>query len=300
MIASPDLNALRLFATVARHLNFRRAAAEIGMSAANLSERIRELESALGVRLFNRTTRSVALSEAGAALLDRIGPALTTIGDALADAGAFGREVVGTIRINGPMPAIDFRLMPFVDAFMAQHPAVRFEIFAEEALVDIVAAGFDAGIRYGEHLAQDMIAVSLGGPQRLLVVGAPDYFARHGRPRHPNELAQHRCLTMIFPRGNRLPWGFEKDGEEIDFLPSAPLVGNRGTVLLSAARAGVGLTMMFEEYCAADLASGALVPVLEDWTPPFPGPFLYYPERRLMPAAFRAFVDFVKMRAAHG
>ncbi|MFA5120555.1 LysR family transcriptional regulator [Zavarzinia sp.] len=300
MTASPDLNALRLFATVARHLNFRRAAAEIGMSAANLSERIRELESALGVRLFNRTTRSVALSEAGAALLDRIGPALTTIGDALADAGVFGREVVGTIRINGPMPAIDFRLMPLVDAFMAQHPAVRFEIFAEEALVDIVAAGFDAGIRYGEHLAQDMIAVSLGGPQRLLVVGAPDYFARHGRPQHPNELAQHRCLTMIFPRGNRLPWNFEKDGEEIDFLPSAPLVGNRGTVLLSAAKAGVGLTMMFEEYCADDLASGALVPVLEAWTPPFPGPFLYYPERRLMPAAFRAFVDFVKMHAVHG
>lgn len=292
----PDLSALQLFATLARHLNFRRAAVELGMSAPALSERVRDLEDRLGTRLFNRTTRSVALTEAGRQLLDRVAPALSEIGAAISQVGGLGRSLSGTLRINGPSPAVQFRLAPLVIAFMARYPEIRIEIVIDEAFIDVVAGGFDAGVRYGESIDQDMIAVSLGGPQRYRLVGSPDYFARHGKPQSPEDLAGHRCFSHLFPRGNVLRWEFEKDGRTLQFVPDDHLLTNDGVTRLAAVRAGLGLTVTFEEYLEADLEAGRLVAVLEEWCPYFPGPFLYYPSRRLMPPALRAFVDFVKGR----
>jgi len=286
------------FAVVVRHLNFRRAAAELSMSSAALSERIRELEGRLGVRLFNRTTRSVALTDAGRQFYDTISPALASIGEAIAAVGSFGSSPSGTLRINGPRPALLYRLAPLLMAFLETHPGVRAEIVADEGFTDIVAAGFDAGVRYGESLDQDMIAVSLGAPQRFVVVGSPGYFAAHGRPSHPSELKAHGCFAQVFPRGNQMAWTFEKAGDEISVLPRGPLASTDASIQLQAACAGLGLAFLFEELCAAEIATGRLVSVLDDWSPLFPGPYLYYPERRLMAGALRAFVDFVKQRAS--
>jgi len=290
----PDLSGLQLFAVLARHLNFRRAAGELGMSAPALSERVRDLEDRLGARLFNRTTRSVALTEAGRQLLDRVAPALSEIGSALSEIGGAEGPLGGTLRINGPAPALHLRLAPLVTGFMARHPGVRIEVISESALVDVVAAGFDAGVRYGESLDQDMIAVSLGAPQRYRLVGSPDYFARHGRPQSPADLSAHRCFGHLFPRGNVLRWEFEGEGGPLTFAPDNALLTNDPDLRMAAVRDGVGLTLTFEEYCQADLEASRLESVLDDWCPYFPGPFLYYPSRRLMPPALRAFVDFVK------
>lgn len=185
-------------------------------------------------------------------------------------------------------------------AFLAGHPGMRVEIVAEEAFIDVVAAGFDAGLRYGESLDQDMIAVPLGAVQRFAVVGSPDYLRCHGRPERPEDLVGHRCFAQVFPRGNIPKWEFEKDGETFDLVPRGPVASTEVCIQLAAARAGLGLAATFSEYCAADLAAGTLEAVLEDWCQPFPGPFLYYPGRRLMPAGLRAFVDFVRRRPARG
>lgn len=289
-----DLNRLGLFARVARHRNFRRAALELGLSPASVSEAVRDLEERLGVRLFNRTTRSVALTEAGARLLEEVGPALATIEGAVADIGSYSRHPVGTLRINGPLPAIEFRLMPWIARFMEAYPGMRVEVVIEEALIDIVAAGFDAGVRYEESLDQDMIAVSLGPPQRYRILGSPAYFARHGRPRTPEQLAEHRRFSLIFPRGNALPWVLEKQGRTVTLPSRGPFGTNDPQVQLRAARAGMGLALLFSEYAEADLAAGKLESVLDDWCEPFPGPMLYYPSRRLMPAGLRALVDLIK------
>ena len=290
----PDLSALQLFATLARHLNFRRAAGELGMSAPALSERMRDLEDRIGARLFNRTTRSVALTEAGRQLLERIAPALSEIGAALSEVGGAEGILGGTLRINGPTPAVQLRLAPLVVAFMARHPEVRIEVIIDEAFIDVVAGGFDAGVRYGESIDQDMIAVSLGAPQRYRLVGSPGYFARHGKPESPADLARHRCFSHLFPRGNALRWEFEKDGRTLQVSTANQLLTNDGFTRLEAVRAGLGLTLTFEEYLQADIEAGRLVSVLDDWCPYFSGPFLYYPSRRLMPPALRAFVDFIR------
>lgn len=294
----PDLSALQLFAVLARHLNFRRAAGELGMSAPALSERVRDLENRLGVRLFNRTTRSVALTEAGRQLLERVGPALSEIGAALSELGGTAGSLAGTLRINGPTPAVQLRLASLVVGFMARHADVRIEVIIEEAFVDVVAGGFDAGVRYGESLDLDMIAVSLGAPQRYCLVGSPDYFARRGKPETPSDLAGHACISHLFPRGNILRWEFEKEGRTLYFTPDNPLLTNDGATRMAAVRAGLGLTLTFEEYCQPDIEAGRLAPALEDWCPYFPGPFLYYPSRRLMPPALRAFVDFIREKTA--
>lgn len=289
-----DLNVLPLFAAVARHRNFRRAAAELGLPASTLSERLRDFEAELGVRLLNRTTRSVSVTEAGQRLLDEIGAPVATIDAALAAVGKADRELRGTLRINGPKPAIDFRLMPLVMRYLALYPQMRIEVVTEAAFIDVIAAGFDAGVRYGESLDQDMVAVSLGAPQRFVVVGSPSYLEKHGRPQTPDDLREHSCFGLILPRGNVLPWEFERDGQIVKVMPRGALASSDGALQLEAARRGFGLAMHFEEACAGDIASGALEAVLVDWCPPFPGPFLYYPERRLMPAGLRAFVDLIK------
>lgn len=168
------------------------------------------------------------------------------------------------------------------------------ELVADEGFTDVIGAGFDAGIRYGEALAKDMIAIPLGGPQKFCVVGSPSYFREHGRPYHPRDLVDHRCFGQLFPRGNHLRWSFEQNDEEIDVSPSGPIFSTEPYAQIEAARAGLGLALLFVEHCGTDIESGRLETVLDDWCQPFAGPFLYYPERRLMPAALRAFVNFVK------
>lgn len=293
-----DLNTLAQFVAVARHLNFRRAAAELAMSPSTLSERIRELEARLGVRLLNRNTRSTSLTEDGERLLARTRDAIAVLDEAAAAVGS-GRDAPlgGRIRINGPAPAIELRLMPLVTSFLALHPGVRIEAVSEGDLVDVVARGFDAGLRYDETLAQDMVAVRLGPDQRMLVAAAPEYLAARGTPLTPDDLAQHACITHVFGTGNTLPWSFEKDGRALDIRPQGRLAVNSSAAALVAARAGHGLVYAFDEYLAADLATGRLVQVLRDWTPAFPGPSLYFTERRLMPPALRAFIDHVKSHA---
>ncbi|ETX27217.1 LysR family transcriptional regulator [Roseivivax isoporae] len=290
-----DLNALAQFAVVARHLNFRRAAAELAVSPSTLSDRIRDLEEQLGTRLLNRTTRSAALTEEGQRLLERTRDALSVLEDATRGPGLAAAEgVAGRLRINGPRPAIELRLMPHVAAFLERHPCVRMEVVAEADLVDVIAAGFDAGVRYEETLEQDMIAVRLGAPQRMIVAATPEYLARHGTPGHPRDLARHSCIVTVFSGGNVLPWSLAQDGEAHEIVPEGRLAVNSVETALAAARASLGLVYTFDDYVADDLASGALLPVLDDWTPAFPGPLLYYYDRRLMPPALRAFIDHVQ------
>jgi len=292
----PDLYALDSFAAVARHRNFRRAAVERGVSASTLSQTVRELEARMGVRLLNRTTRSVALTDAGAALLGRLQPALAEIGEAVAEARSAQAEPQGALRINAPEPAVEMVLAPMVGEFLAAYPQVRLEVTAEANLVDIVAGGFDAGVRWGESLAQDMIAVSLGPPQRYAVVGTPELIARVGTPRHPRELLDLPCVRVRFPSGAEPAWEFEKDGEPLRISPPARLVSTNPHLLMQAILDGVGFGTPFEEAARGHIAAGRLVEVLADWSEVFPGPFLYYPSRRTMPSPLRAFVDFVQAR----
>lgn len=294
----PDLYALDSFAAVARHRNFRRAAVERGVSASTLSQTLRDLEARMGVRLLNRTTRSVALTDAGAALLDRLQPALSEIGEAVAEARSAQAQPQGALRINGPEPAIEHVLAPMIPAFLAAYPQVRLEVTSETALVDIVAGGFDAGVRWGESLAQDMVAVSLGPAQRYALVAAPSLIARVGAPKHPRDLLDRPCVRVRYPSGAEPAWEFEKDGEPLRISPSGPLVSTSPSLLMRAMLEGVGFGTPFEEAARPYLADGRLVEVLPEWSETFPGPFLYYPSRRTMPSPLRAFVDFVQARRA--
>ena len=288
-----DLRDLEAFLAVARTRNFRRAALEQRVSVSSISQRLRDMEERLGVRLMNRTTRSVALTEAGELLLARAGPALLDVGAALDQVRRLREVPSGRLRINAPPPAIDLVLAPMVGPFLRAHPQIDLEIVAESSFVDIVGAGFDAGVRYGEHLAQDMIAVLLGPPQRYAVVASPQYVAQHGRPRHPKDLLNHACIRTRFGSGAMLDWEFEKAGRVVKVTPPAKLVATYLSLAMRAALDGVGFWLTFEGYVAEALKSGMLTGVLEDWCAPFPGPFLYYPSRRQPPPALAAFVAFV-------
>ncbi len=289
-----DLDALAAFAAIARHRNFRRAALERGVSASTLSANLRDLEARMGVRLLNRTTRSVALTDAGAALLERLQPALAEIREAVSDARSAQSEPSGALRINAPQPAADLVLGPLITRFLALYPAVRVEVEIETAFVDIVAEGYDAGVRWGESLAQDMVAVSLGPPQRYAVVAAPELIRQVGRPEHPRDLLERPCLRTRFSSGVELAWEFERGGETVRISPQGPLVASNFSLLMQGALAGVGFVFAFDGYAQPYLDDGRLVEVLADWSEPFPGPFLYYPSRRTLPSPLRAFVDFVR------
>jgi DNA-binding transcriptional LysR family regulator len=292
----PDLYALDSFAAIARHRNFRRAAVERGVSASTLSQTLRELEARMGVRLLNRTTRSVALTDAGAALLDRLQPALVEIGEAVAEARSAQGEPQGSLRINAPEPAVELVLAPMVAEFLTAYPRVRLEVTSQTAFIDIVAGGFDAGVRWGENLAQDMVAVSLGPQQRSVVVASRALLDRVGVPQHPRDLLDLPCVRVRFPSGAEPPWEFEKDGEQLQISPGGPLVCTSSQMQLRAALGGVCFVQMFDEAARPHIAAGRLVEVLADWSEAFPGPFLYYPSRRTMPSPLRAFVDFLQAR----
>jgi DNA-binding transcriptional LysR family regulator len=288
-----DLRDLEAFVAVARVRNFRRAAVEQRVSVSSLSQRLRDMEERLGVRLMNRTTRSVGLTEAGELLLARVGPAMSDVGDALDQVRGLRGVPSGRLRINAPPPAIDLVLAQMVAPFLKAHPQIDLEIVGDSSFVDIVAEGFDAGVRYGEHLAQDMIAVSLGGPQRYMVVASPQYVAQHGRPKHPKDLLDHVGIRIRFGSGAMPDWEFEKAGRVVKVAPPGRLIATYPGLARHAALDGVGFWPTFEGYVREEVTSGALVSVLDYWCAPFPGPFLYYPSRRQPPPALGAFVAFV-------
>ena len=289
---------LELLAAVARHGSFRRAATEARLSPSSVTERVRALEDAVGARLLNRTTRSVAPTEAGTALLARLRPALDEIAEALDEAGRAGESVTGTLRINAPPPATQLVLAPLVARFLARHPRAVVDVTSESGFADIVRGGYDAGVRWGESLARDMIAVRLSGPQRYAVVASPGLLERVGVPRVPGDLARLPCIRTRYSSGAMLPWEFERDGEVVTIRPEGPLITTDSALALSAAADGVGFYATFEGWARPFLAAGRVVSVLEDWCAPFEGPFLYYPSRRHQPAVLRAFVELVREERA--
>ncbi|QRM29647.1 LysR family transcriptional regulator [Microvirga sp. VF16] len=292
-----DLADLDAFAAVARARSFRSVARLRGVSASSLSEALRRLETRLGVRLLNRTTRSVTPTEAGQRLLERLSPALGEVAAALDAVNGFRDSPTGTLRLNVPTAVARLVLPPIIGLFLAAHPGIILEVTTEDSFVDVLAAGFDAGIRYDERLEKDMIAVPIGPRvQRFVVAGAPAYFAAHGRPTHPKDILNHTCIRHRFASGIMHPWEFERDGEIVKITPNARVIANSIDLEIAAAVQGLGLIATFEGFVEPHVKSGALVPVLEDWLQPFSGPFLYYASRRHMPAPLRAFVDFIKRR----
>jgi DNA-binding transcriptional LysR family regulator len=297
-----DLGDLNAFVAVARARGFREGARAIGASASGLSEAVRRLEGQLGVRLLNRTTRSVVPTEAGERLLERLGPALTEVDEALDVVNGFRDRPAGSLRLNVPVSAARLVLPAIVPPFLAAYPDIRLVVIAEDSFVDVLAAGCDAGIRYDERLEQDMIAVPIGPRvQRFAAAASPGYLDRHGRPAHPRDLLGHACLRGRFASGSMMLWEFERDGEVVRVDPGGPLlvqVGPATDLAVDAAVAGTGVVYLFEDWLRPHLDRGALEPILQSWWPRFSGPFLYYPGRRLMPAPLRAFVDFIKATAA--
>jgi DNA-binding transcriptional LysR family regulator len=259
---------------------------------------VRRLETQLGVRLLHRTTRSVAPTEAGQRLLARLRPALSEVEAALDVVNSFRERPAGTLKLNVPLSAARLVLPSIVPRFLAAYPEIRLELVVEESFVDILEVGCDAGIRYDERLEQDMIAIPIGPrSQRFATAAAPDYLDRRGRPNHPSELLHHACLRGRFASGSMPLWEFERDGEVVRVDPSGPLVvqiGGAVDLVVEAARSGLGIVHLYEEWLRPHLDSGALEPVLERWWRPFSGPYLYYPGRRLVPAPLRAFIDFIK------
>lgn len=288
-----DLRDLEAFAAVARTRNFRRAAIELRVSVSGLSQRLRDVEERLGVRLLHRTTRSVSLTEAGELLLSRVGPAIRDVIDAVSEVRRLRDVPSGRLRINAPAPAVQHVLAPMVAPFLKRFPEVKLEIVAETSLVDIVAEGFDAGVRYEEHLVQDMIAVPLGGPERYVVVASPEFLKTCGRITEPKDLLDHPCVVTRFPSGIILPWEFEKAGRVVKIAPEGVLTSTHIGLLVKAAIDGLGFLATFEGYARDAIDAGKLVTLLDDWCPSFPGPFLYYPSRRQLPPALGAFVGFV-------
>lgn len=293
-----DLNA---FVSVARAGGFRDGARASGLSASGLSEAVRRLEAQLGLRLLNRTTRSVVPTEAGERLLERLTPALSEVEAAIDVAHGLRDRPAGTLKLNVPVSAARLVLPAIVPAFLAAYPDIRLEVVAEENFVDVLAAGCDAGIRYGERLEQDMIAVPIGPRQQRFSLGAaPAYLERRGRPEHPRDLLGHTCLQGRFPSGATMAWEFERNGEVIKVDVTGPLtvsLGGATDLLVDAAVAGTGIVPLFEDWLRPHFESGALQPVLEPWWQSFTGPYLYYPGRRLVPGPLRAFVDFIKASA---
>ncbi len=293
-----DLGDLNAFLAVARAGGFRDGARVSGGSASGLSDAVRRLEAQLGVRLLNRTTRSVLPTEAGRGLLERLGPALTEVEAALDFASGFRDRPAGTLKLNVPVVAARLVLPRIIPGFLAAYPDIRLEIMTDESFVDVIAAGCDAGIRYDERLEQDMIALPIGPRiQHFACAASPAYLDRRGRPEHPRDLLSHACIRGRFASGAMATWEFEKDGEVLKVDPTGPLMvqpGGGSDLAVDAAIAGTGIIALFEDWLRPYFESGALEPVLKPWWQQFSGPFLYYPGRRLVPAPLRAFIDYVR------
>lgn len=292
-----DLVDLNAFLVVAEERSFTRAAAKLGTSQSALSHTIRRLETRLGVRLLSRTTRSVAATEAGERLLATLGPAFDQIDDQLALLSELREKPSGTIRITTPQHAAERVLWPAAERIMAEHPDVHVELSVDSALRDIVADRFDAGVRLGEQVARDMIAVRIGPDLRMAAVAAPAYFAGRPPPRTPQDLAQHNCINLrLTTFGGLYAWELEKHGRELNVRVDGQFTSNDARMIIRAARTGLGIAFVPEDYAKEDLGTGALVRVLNDWCPPFPGYHLYYPSRRQPTPAFALLIEALRFR----
>jgi DNA-binding transcriptional LysR family regulator len=296
-MATESYDQLAIFSVVARERSFTRAAAQLGISQPALSRAMRQLEERLGVRLLARTTRSVSPTEAGEHLLRVITPRFEEINIELALLSEFRDKPAGKLRITAGEHAAITVLQPVLSKILPDHPDIQIEIIVDYGLTDIVAEGFDAGVRLGEHIAKDMIAVRIGPDVRMAVVGSPKYFARHSRPKTPHDLIRHNCITIRLPTyGGIFAWEFEKKGEELKVRVEGQLVFNNIAMRLDAALKGLGLAYMPEDIVQAHVAKGRLVRVLSDWCPSFPGYHLYYPSRRQSSPAFTLFRDALRYR----
>ena len=285
------------FLAVARERSFTRAAAQLGVSPSALSHTIRKLEERLGVRLLTRTTRSVSPTDAGERLLHRVGPHFEEIGRELAALGELRDKPAGTIRITAVDHVAETVLWPALSEFLSEYPDVHVDLIVDNSLRDIVAERFDAGIRMGERVARDMIAVRIGPELRMAAVAAPSYFAERGKPKTPQDLAHHRCINMrLATLGGVYAWEFEKGPREINVRVEGQLTVNDIAVIRRAALEGLGIAFIPEDYAQAHLDSGELIRVLADWTPPFPGYYLYYPSRRQQSPALALLVEALRYR----
>lgn len=292
-----DLSDLDAILTIARRGTFRAAAIDLGMSTTALSHTVAKLEASLGVRLFNRTTRSVALTEAGTLFVEQVGPALQDIHGALEAVRAQRETLSGTIRINAAPFAARAILSPLVLEFLRRYPDMHVDLVTEGRLIDVVAEGFDLGVRVAGLVPTDMIALSLGRPQRHAIVGSADYFARHERPRVPPDLLHHRCIRVRLPDGSLFRWRFEKDGEAVQIDVQGPLILDEASLARTAVLENIGIGYFMEQSVLADIEAGHLIRVLEDWTPPYPGLSLYYPGRRNLSAGVKAFLALAREMA---
>ncbi|ARP64517.1 LysR family transcriptional regulator [Mesorhizobium sp. WSM1497] len=292
-----NLNELTAFLAVAREESFTRAAAKLGVSQSALSHTVRALEERLGVRLLTRTTRSVSPTEAGERLLRTVGPRLDEIETELIALSALREKPAGAIRITAGEHAADAVLWPAIAPLLPDYPDIKVEIIVDYGLTDIVAERFDAGVRLGEQVARDMIAVRIGPDMRMAVVGSPAYFATRPKPRTPQDLTTHNCINLRLPTyGGLYAWEFEKAGRELKVRVEGQLVFNTAALRMNAVLAGLGLAYLPEEQVTAHLANGRLVRVLADWCGPFPGYHLYYPSRRQATPAFSLLVEALRYR----
>jgi DNA-binding transcriptional LysR family regulator len=293
MAASP-LPAVVAFSRVAHHASFSRAADELGVSPSALSQAVRGLEQQLGVRLLARTTRRVGLTEHGARFLAQVRVGLEQIDAAFQDLDTVRDTPAGLLRITLPRLVAERLVLPRLAAFHARYPQVQLELFIDPHLVDLVAEGFDAGVRLGESLARDMVALPIGPTHRQVVVGTPDYFARHGVPQTPADLVHHACAVHRLTSGRLMPWEFTRDGRDFEVEVRGPLICNESGIACQAAGSGLVLAQCFAELADAALAAGTLVSVLQDWQAPFAGFHIYYPAREQLAPKLRVFVDFLR------
>jgi DNA-binding transcriptional LysR family regulator len=294
------LDGVEAFLSVAQHRSFRRAAAELGVTASAISQAVRVLEERIGAALFIRTTRSVGLTEAGERFLSRAKPAFEELVAAREVARGLGQRPAGLLRLSVPRAVVPILLEPLIASFCKTYPEVEVEIDATEKLIDIAAEGFDAGIRLGQFVATDMVAVPLTPPLHLIVVGSPAYFATHGEPRQTDDLREHACLRWRKTGGALAPWSFDENGRAIEIAVSGPFIANDFPTMLGAAIEGVGLAQLPGPIATDALQAGTLRQVLEPFAPVIPGVFLYYPDRRQIMPKLRAFIDHVKSHAASG
>jgi len=290
----PELGEMNAFVAVAERRSFAKAAAQLGISRSRLSETIRGLEDRLGVRLLNRTTRSVAPTAAGERLLARLRPLLEDFAGALDSINAFRDKPAGMLRLTVPPPVATLMLAPLLARFLAQYPTIELEVSVDATLIDIVAGRFDAGIRAGERLERDMIAVRIGQEMRGVLVASPTYLDRHPLPMTPADLGAHNCIRFRFPSGIIVPWQFEKRGKKVELMPEGTLTINDPELAIRAAVDGVGVLYTAVGYAAAEIKAGRLIPLLEDWRLPSNAIFLYYPSRRQVPAPLQAFMEFLR------
>ncbi|WP_420565087.1 LysR substrate-binding domain-containing protein [Thalassobaculum sp.] len=290
----PGLIELDAVVAITREGSFRGAARALGLSTTALSNAVAKLEAGLGVRLFNRTTRSVSLSDAGRTFVDQMGPALRDIHGAIDTARSQQVTPSGTLRINAFAAGAREVMADLILEFLRRHPDVHIDLVTEERLTDVVAGGFDLGLRRADLVPADMIAVPLGRPQRYAVVASPGYLDRHGTPQSPTDLAKHRCIRVRLPNGALLRWHFERHGETVQVDVDGPVTLDEASLALAAAVEGVGVGLFLEQNVREELSSGRLIRVLEEWTPPLSDLCLYYPSRRNPSAALKAFISLAR------